>query len=167
MNTKITIDGTVYDIPCRIIRTAEVKASEISGLLINGVYFNDVVGVYMEYDVDITTPLYMQGKYAQLYEKLTEPVDAHTFILPYNQSTITLTARVESVEDEFEELPGGTKYWKNPGFTIIANHPSKSETLSEVITRGRCPIPEITGPREGDTYTYTNGAWVKVEDEGE
>lgn len=162
-----TVDGITWNIPCNIKREALVTASEISGQLLDGSYFNDILGTYMQYTISLVGNPGNPNEYNAIYEKLTEPVEAHTFVLPYNQSTIQLTARVESVNDVYVRLANGGIYWKGTEFTIIANHPSKSETLSEVITRGRCPIPEITGPREGDTYTYTNGAWVKVEDEGE
>ena len=156
------IDGIECDVICEIERVTEVRSSEISGTMLDGSYFNDVVGSFLQYNVTIKVPLNQMDKYATIYELLTEPVDGHQFILPYNQGTIEITARVENVSDKYSRLPGGRKYWRDTSFSIIANHPSKQISLGEAISRGRTPLPEITDPEEGDTYTYHNGAWVVV-----
>lgn len=159
----IIIDGITFDVKAEITREAMVTASEISGLMLDGSYFNDVLGTYMQYDVRLTYPLYDQNKYAALYEKLTEPVEAHAFILPYNNSFIALTARVETIQDALLEFENGRQFWRDCSFAITANAPSKSLSLSEVITRGRTPLPDVAQPAEGATYTYTNGQWVPAQ----
>lgn len=156
----ITIDGIVWPIPCKITREAEIKPSEISGLLLDKSYFNDVIGTYMTYTISIAVPMDMRDQYAAIYEILTDPVDGHTFILPYNGSTVTITGRVENVQDEYVRLAGGGVYWRGTQFTVIANHPTKYYSLSEALTRGRAPLPEVSVPHEGDTWHYTDGAWV-------
>lgn len=159
----ISIDGIIFDVKAEITREAMVTASEISGMILDGSYFNDVLGTYMQYEVRLLYPLYDQNKYAALYEKLTEPVEAHAFILPYNNSFIALTARVETIQDTLLEFENGRQFWRDCSFAIIANAPSKSLSLSEVITRGRAPLPDVAQPAEGATYTYTNGQWVPAQ----
>jgi len=156
----ITIDGVLWEIPCKITREAEIRPSEISGLLLDKSYFNDVIGTYMTYTISIAVPLNMRDQYAAIYEILTNPVDGHTFILPYNGSTATITGRVENVQDEYVRLAGGGAYWRGTQFTVIANHPTKYYSLSEALTRGRAPLPEVSVPHDGDTWHYTDGAWV-------
>ena len=39
-----TIDGVQYNVECSIERTAEIKLSDISGMLMDGHIFNDVLG---------------------------------------------------------------------------------------------------------------------------
>ena len=53
---SFTVDGVEWNIPCTIERTAEITASEISGLLLNRNYFNDVLGTYMRYTISIAIP---------------------------------------------------------------------------------------------------------------
>lgn len=158
----LTIDGIVWPIPCKITRTAEIKPSEISGLMLDKSYFNDVIGTYMSYTVAIAVPMNMRDDYATIYEKLTDPDDGHTFVLPYNGVTVTITGRVESVQDEYVRLPGGGVYWRGTQFTVIANHPTKHYSLGQALIRGRKAMPEVSSPQEGDTWSYTNGAWVKT-----
>ncbi len=159
----IIIDGLSFDVHCEIERISEIKASDISGMLLNRTWFNDILGTYMRYDITIDVPLYDRNRYAMLYEKLSEPVEAHRFVLPYNNGFIELAGRVEKVEDVREEIPGGRAWWKDATFSIIANHPSRAMSLGTVLTRGRSPLPEIADASVGDTYTYTANGWQPAE----
>lgn len=155
-----TIDGVQYKVKCSITRIAEIKESSISGLMLNGEIFRDVLGTYFSYDIELTMPLKNRDRYAALIEQLTEPVEGHTFVLPYNNSTLQLTGKVEDPEDVWNILPSGFKFWDGLKFTIAPNGPTKALTLDQVLVRGRTPLPDIAAPAEGDTYTYHNGQWV-------
>lgn len=155
------IDNYTWSWPCSIERQAEVKQTEISGYMLDGSYFNDVSGTYMQYTVALATPLDARDEYTRIYELLTEPVEGHEFTFDYNQGTVRIVGRVNGVVgDVFVRLPGDSRYWKGMRVTIAANHPTRSVTLGEAITRGRSPMPEIAEPSEGDTYTWTEGRWA-------
>lgn len=154
-----TVDGIEWEYPCDINRVAEITPSDISGMLMDKTYFNDVLGTYMRYTVKIAVPFTAQNDYIAIYEALTSPVDGHTFVLPYNSSTITITGRVANVNDVYVRMPNGGVYWKGISFEVVANGPSKTMSLSQVITRGRAPLPDAATPSEGDTYVWMNGEW--------
>lgn len=156
-----TIDDIAWPWPCSIEREAEVRPSEISGMMLDKSWFNDVVGTYMQYTVSVAIPLNQRDALTALYEQLTEPVDGHVFVLPYNQTSITVTGRVEIVSDACVRLSNGGKFWRDLTFTITANHPTKAMGLYEAIMRGRSPVPEIMQPAEGDTYVWYSGRWSK------
>lgn len=159
-----TIDGMTWDYPCKITRKAEMTASEISGLLMDKSYFNDVIGTYMSYDVTIAIPVGRESEYLTIYEALTNPVDGHAFVLPYDGGMISITARVASVTDDYIRLPGGGITWKGTRFTVVANHPTKTMSLDEVITRGASPLPEASSVNVGAVYQYTSGGWTELDD---
>lgn len=159
----LVIDGISYDVKCEVRRVAVIRDTDISGKMMDGSYFHDVDGTYYDYEIYFLYPLYDQNKYAAIYETLTQPVDGHTFILPYNNSTVALTAKVETTEDEPVELDSGYRFWRSLRFALTSNGPTKSMSSSEVITRGRAPLPDIAQPAEGATYTYTNGEWVPAQ----
>jgi hypothetical protein len=154
-----TIDGIEYNVACSIDREAEIKISDISGMLLNGQIFNDVLGTYMTYDIKLTMPLRNKDRYAALIEQLTEPVDGHLFVLPYNNGTIQITGFVEKPADVREKLPSGYTFWKGLQFTIRSNGPSKQMTTGEVIQRGMTPLPDVTSPVVGTVYTWTGTGW--------
>lgn len=159
----LSIDGVEYDVMCKVRREATVHSTDISGELMDGSYFNDVDGTFFDYELDFLYPLYDQDKYAAIYEALTEPVDGHAFVLPYNNSNIQITGRVETLSDEQIEMEGGYKYWRGTRFGIYSNHPSKTMSLSQVITRGRAPIPDVSNPSIGDTYIWDGTGWSVTE----
>lgn len=142
-----SIDGTVWNVPCQIEREAQMQASEISGMLLDRTYFNDVLGTYMSYNVTLAVPFNKISLYYAIYEKLTDPVEAHIFVLPYNASTITLSGRVESVSDSWVRMPGDENYWKAISFTVTAINPSRSYTQAQAISQGRPVVPTIDGER--------------------
>ena len=157
-----TIDGVQYNVECSIERTAEIKTSDISGMMLDGHIFNDVLGTYFSYDVKLTMPLRNKGRYATLIEQLTEPVEGHAFVLPYNNDTLQLTGLVVDPEDVYVTLPSGFTYWEGLRFTVNANGPTKEQTLSEAIQRGLTPLPDVYDAQIGDTYTYTADGWEAV-----
>lgn len=158
-----TIDGVEYRVKCTATRGAEIRESDISGLLLNGQIFRDVLGTYYTYDIQLEMPLKNKGRYAALIEQLTEPVDGHLFVLPYNNSTIELTGKAEDIEDVWKQLPSGYTYWDGLKFTIEPNGPTKAMTLEEAIQRGLTPLPDVYDAEIGDTYTFTENGWEKVE----
>ena len=126
------IDEVQWDVRCKIERVAEMKASEISGMLLNKHYFADVIGTFLTYNISLYLPFGKESEYTTIYEKLTEPVGEHTIIGPYNQSTIEINGRIENIKDTY--LPrGSSNYWMEISFSFISNDPIKTMTLEEVI----------------------------------
>lgn len=156
---SFSIDGFVWDYPCMIEREAEMTPSEISGLMLNKSYFNDVLGTWMSYDLTLAVPFDKEDDYYTIYEQLIQPVDGHSFVFPYNAGNITITGRVSSVQDVWVRMPGNRNYWRGTRFSIKANHPTKTMSLGQVIETGRAPLPDVSSPNIGDTYTFTAGGW--------
>ena len=155
-----TVDGTQWTYPCDIERVSEVRPSEISGMLLNKNYFNDVIGTFLQYSITLVVPFGAEAEYATLYEILTAAVDAHTFVLPYNQGSITVTGRVQNISDVYRRLPDGTAHWRGIKFSVISNNPSKTHSLGEAISMGISPFPNVTEPEVNQIYRYDGTAWV-------
>lgn len=156
-----SVDGIEWEYPCTIEREAEVTASEISGMMLNKTYFNDVLGTWMKYTVAIAVPMEQVAEYSAIYEILTDPKPYHEFVLPYNGGTIPLTARVQTVSDAWVRLQGNRNYWRKTRFDIIANAPTKEATLDGVLDHGLAPYPDDPDPEEGVIYQYSEDLWVE------
>lgn len=154
-----SIDGVRYNLPCSFTRQANVKSSDISGMLLDKRYFNDVLGTYMQYSMQIAVPVGQEATYSQLYELLTEPVEGHIFEMPYNQRTLSITGRVENVSDARYK-----NTWRGIKFDVIANNPTKEMSLDEVITRGMSELP-LVSPLDKDKVYIVNeyGEWEMTE----
>lgn len=155
-----TIDGIEYNVKCSIERTIEIRESSISGMLMNRQIFRDVLGTFYSYDIKLEMPLKNRDRYAALIELLSEPVDGHAFIVPYNNSTLQLTGKADGIGDVWVKLPSGYTYWDGLRFTIEPNAPTKAITLSGALTRGRAPLPDVAEPSQGDRYTWNGEEWV-------
>jgi len=157
-----SIDGLKYDWPCDITRVSRMRPSDISGMMLDRRWFNDVLGTYMTYSVNVAVPLGAGEAYARLYDALTQPVESHRFILPYDRGEIAVEGRVEQVSDSYVRLPGGDLHWRGVRFEVVANHPSREMSLERVLERGRSPMPNVAAPEEGDSFAYADGRWVRV-----
>ena len=168
----LTVDGTDYpDLIANVKRKAELRPSDISGFLMDGSYFNDVIGMYLSYDVEISVPYGKEEIYADLYEVLSDPIDGHSLVLPYNQTEVELVGRVEVISDTYHHHNSrGVHFWRDTVFTIIANHPTKAYTLGEMVERGMTPLPNIADVEDGAIYEYHAGSgWqpITIEDADE
>lgn len=159
-----SIDGVQYNVKCTIERVFEIKASDISGMLLNGIMFYDILGTYMSYDISLEMPIHNRERYATLIEQLSEPVGGHAFVLPYNGATIQITGMVETPRDVWVKLESGYTYWKGLRFTVNSIAPTKSESLGEVIARGFPVVPDVSSPEEGDAYIWNGSVWVALDD---
>lgn len=158
----ITIDGAEWNVPCDLERTADITPSEISGMMLDKTYFNDVLGTFLTYDVRLAVPPTMESEYFQIYEALTDPVESHQFVLPYNGETIELTARVERVRDVYVLLTSRKQLWKGVEFTVIANHPTKRMNYGEIVTIGRSTVPDMPEGVAGQVCIYDGSGWQEV-----
>ena len=159
----ITIDGLQWNVPCKIERTAEIQPSEISGMLLDKSYFNDVIGTFLVYNVSLAVPFGRETEYASIYEKLTEPVSGHTIVGPYGQGTITIVGRIDQVHDTYLRRKGGKNYWMEITFSLIANHPSKEADLEDAISmRGVPPLPPESVVNVGEVYEYSTNGWSEI-----
>lgn len=156
-----SIDGVEWEYPCTIQRVSEVSASEISGLMLNKAYFNDVIGTYLKYTVTIAVPKGHESDYTTIYELLSAPLNYHTFVLPYNESTVTINGRMQTVSDQWVRLPNNKQTWRKTTFEIIANTPTKVANGQYIQNHGLTPYPNDPKAKVGDFYEYTAGGWIQ------
>lgn len=154
-----SIDGVGWTIPCAITRKSEVRASEVSGMMMDKSYFNDVIGTYLSYEVGIACPLGFESQYYEVYELLTHPVGYHSFELPYNGATVTFTGRVLDVSDEWV-YNNGENWWKAIKFTAVSNTPSKTIDADELVNFGLSPFPDTNTAIIGEVYQLTANGWI-------
>lgn len=156
-------DGTAYDdLMISVEREANIRESDNSGYMLDGSYFADKIGTYFTYAVKVAVPVLKESLYTTLYEVITDPVNAHSFTLPYNQSMVNITGRVDGVQDAFYRQEGSVKIWRQISFSIISNYPTKQNTLGQVIEIGMQEKPDSITPSEGDAYQYVNGTWIQL-----
>ena len=121
----IAVDGAQFDFPCSIRRTARILSSDVSGMLMNNIEFNDVLATYYDYSVKIVVPVQDMSRYYTFFEAVSAPVSSHVFTFPYNGETIDVTAKVESISDVYYREVDGVRVWRDIQIEIHAIEPSK------------------------------------------
>ena len=108
-------------------RKAEVRDTELTGMMLDGNLHRDILGTYFTYALDIViapgsviAPGGMSA-YDTLYEAMTTASASHTITVPYNQTTVTLTAYIQTVEDELyqDSASGATWHRLHVEFTSV------------------------------------------------
>lgn len=157
-----SIDGVEWKVKCEIKRKIELKDSDLSGMMMNGVMFHDVLGTYIGYGVALSMPLKNRGRYQQLIDQLSEPVGGHDIIMPHNTETVTLNGKISGLNDVYVTLESGYTYWDGLEFSIEPNTPTYQLSEGEAIARGLPALPPVNAPDIGDTYQYTASGWEET-----
>lgn len=155
-----TIDGTKYDMPCKISRKASVRSSELSGYLLNGRYFNDAIATYLAYDVTLAIPIGSEAQYATLYEVLTNPVGEHTFVMPYGQGEKSFKGRITDVSDDYYKKEGETAIWRGTKFSVTATDPDKQS--EETSSGSEEPVTPVQSDLQMQIGTVTSGSTAQA-----
>ena len=112
----IKIDNETFDVGLVKITRKSSISKESLGTTLDGRKHYNINGTYYDYDVTFNTRAMNVVDYDRLYELITEPVEYHTVILPYGQSTITFIAHTKASTDSIIFNYTGKRKWG--GFTV-------------------------------------------------
>lgn len=129
MKPIFKVDGVSYNVIVPeggLKRQGRVLDGESVGRMLSGRMKRDIVGTYYNYALQIDTRNLDVAQYDALYQVLSAPVDYHTVILPYGQSTLTFQAYVTNLDDELVLMQEGRNLWGNLSFTFIAMQPERT-----------------------------------------
>ena len=122
----VTIDGASFDVGVtRIRRKARIPDGPNAGEAKRGDWIRDVYGTFYDYILafDTSTGL-TRADYDTLYSVITAPVEFHTLVVPYGQSTLSFYAGITGAEDNVILMDDGT-VWGNLSITFRAKAPQR------------------------------------------
>ena len=122
----VTIDGASFDVGVtRIRRKARIQDGQNAGDAKRGDWIRDVYGTYYDYILAFDTSAGLsRADYDTLYSILTAPVEFHTLVVPYGQSTLSFAAGITGAEDNVILMDDGT-VWGNLSITFRAKSPQR------------------------------------------
>lgn len=122
----VTIDGASFDVGVEYIkRQARIEDGPNAGNSKRGDWIRDVYGTYYDYILAFDTSAGLtRADYDTLYSILTAPVEFHTLVVPYGQSTLSFTAGITGAEDNVILMDDGT-VWGNLSITFRAKSPQR------------------------------------------
>lgn len=131
----VTIDGTPFDVGVAYIkRKARIPDGPNAGEAKRGDWIRDVYGTFYDYILAFDTSAGLSKEdYDTMYSILTAPVEFHTLVVPYGQSTLSFNAGITGAEDNVILMDDGT-VWGNLSITFRAKKPQR--LAAEVVSSG-------------------------------
>ena len=125
----VTIDGASFDVGVEYIkRQARIEDGPNAGNSKRGDWIRDVYGTYYDYILAFDTSSGLSREdYDTMYGILTAPVEFHTLVVPYGQSTLSFEAGITGAEDNVILMDDGT-VWGNLSITFRAKSPQRLAT---------------------------------------
>jgi hypothetical protein len=121
---QITIDGSSYNVPVTMMKRKAEFLYKYAERTIDGTLHSELIGVYFNYQLQFG--MATMSDYAELWEKLTEPVEFHTIVIPDEDGNHTFEAYFSNVADEFKKVDGSTRWLKDLTVNFIAQEPARS-----------------------------------------
>lgn len=115
----ITLDGVYYNVAVTfgsMKRSFNLKEGSAKGESIMGRKIRDILGTEYTYEMNVEPFPDDILSYDLFYQEISQPVDSHTITLPYNQTTITFDAAIESGSDNYTGNYNNKEHWN--GLTI-------------------------------------------------
>lgn len=115
----IVMDGVTYRL--RVVYDSLIRAFELmeginAGEMISGRHERDLLGSGYIYQMQVEPDPRFPQDYDAFFEAISAPVDSHTIVMPYGQSTITYEAMIESGQDTYHGVIAGRARWR--GLTV-------------------------------------------------
>ena len=116
---QLNMDGTTYRVRIvydTLIRSFELLEGVNAGEMLSGRHERDLLGTGYTYQMQVEPDPRYPTDYDAFFEAISAPVDSHTIIMPYGQTTITYEAMVESGQDTYRGIISGRTRWR--GLTV-------------------------------------------------
>lgn len=124
----ITMDGVTYSTlhVTKLTRSFSILDGENAGRVMSGDMQRDVIGTYYNYQVEIDPDAASRSDYDAFFLAISAPVDSHTLVVPFGQSTLTFQAYVTQGQDELTLMEDAANRWENLSFSFIAMAPART-----------------------------------------
>jgi hypothetical protein len=122
--SPVTIDGITYDVPVRSIKRTADFLDKFAERTADGKLHRELIGVFFNYQ--LVFGMAPMSDYSALWDKLTEPEEFHTVVIPDEDGDLTFTAYFAGIADEMIKVDGASRYWKNLTVNFIAQEPART-----------------------------------------
>lgn len=122
----ISIDGTTYNIPVLSLTRKADFLDKYAERTEDGVLHRELIGVYYNYQLTFghTNDT---AEYASLWDKLTEPEEFHTVVVPDEDGeSYSFTAYFANVGDTLRRVKDSVTFFKTLTVNFIAKSPART-----------------------------------------
>ena len=123
-NQAFLMDGIAYNIRVsKMTRKFSVQDTDRTGRTQDGEMYRDIVGTFYNYTMVVEQKDADTESFDQFWEAISQPVESHVCVFPYNQSIMTQRMYITSGEQELvSRTPSRTK-WGEISISYIAMSP--------------------------------------------
>lgn len=122
----ITIDGTTYNVPVLSLARKGDFLDKYAERTEDGELHRELIGVYFNYQLTFGQTN-DTAEYKALWEKLTEPEEFHTVIVPDEDGeSYEFTAYFSNVGDTLRRVKDSVTFWKTLTVNFIAKSPART-----------------------------------------
>ena len=124
----ITLDGVTYSTlhVNKLTRSFAVEDGPNAGRVNTGAMDRDIIGTYYNYHAEIDADAASREEYDAFFWAISAPVDSHTLVVPFAQSTLTFQAYVTQGQDELTFMEDAANRWGDLSFNFIAMAPQRT-----------------------------------------
>jgi hypothetical protein len=119
----INIDGTDYNVSIISIDMAADMLDKYAERTNDGVLHRELIGVYYNFKITFAPGYSNPGEYANLWRKLTEPVEFHTVTLWDEAGPYTQVGYFANTEHRLVKVKNDQPYYKELTTQFIAKQP--------------------------------------------
>lgn len=121
----ITIDGTEYNVPIISIKRKFEFLDKYAERTEDGKLHRELIGGYQNYSIQFGTGT-DAAAYAALWEKITEPEEFHTVIIPDGDGTHEFSGYFSNISDEMFKYKDPQAFYKNLTLNIISRDATRT-----------------------------------------
>lgn len=122
----ITIDENTYNVPVISLNRSADFLDKMAERTNDGVLHRELIGVFFNYQLKFGKA--SMADYALLYDKLTEPEEFHTVIVPTESGSVEFQAYFAGIKDNLKRIDGSLRYWTGLTVNFIAKEPGRIPT---------------------------------------
>lgn len=124
MITQFIMDGIEYNVHVMSLkRQFEVKEASQMLTMQSGDIRRDILGTYYNYTITLREKSGDVEALDALWEAISQPVEYHECVFPYNQTTITQRMYVKSGTQEIRRMYDNGTHWRDLTISFLAKAP--------------------------------------------
>lgn len=118
------MDGIAYNVRVsKMTRKFSVQDSDKTGRTQDGEMYRDIVGTFYNYSMTVEQMDDDVDSFDNFWESISQPVESHVCVFPYNQSTMTQRMYITSGEQELVKKTPEKTQWGEISISYIAMSP--------------------------------------------
>ena len=120
-----SIDGVEFNIPLVSLKRESSVLDKYATRTEGGDLQREIIGVYYNYTLTFPNLNLDTTEYDRLWQKITEPVEFHDFVVPSSSGTYSFTGYITTSGDELKRSRDGKHYWGGLSIKFIAKAPAR------------------------------------------